>query len=44
MGNKLEDFDMVIGLADELRRIQKEGAAILAGAGEYIALRRQIGV
>jgi hypothetical protein len=44
MGNDLRDFDMVIGLADELRRIHKEGAAMLAGAGEYIALRRWIGM
>ena len=35
---------MVIGLADELRRIQKEGAAMLAGAGEHIPLRRRIGM
>ena len=32
MGNDRRDFDMVIGLADELRRFQKEGAAMLAGA------------
>ena len=31
---------MVIGFADELRRIQKEGAAMLAGADERIPLRR----
>jgi len=35
---------MVIGLADELRRIQKESAAMLAGAGEHIPLRRRIGM
>ena len=44
MGNDLRDFDMVIGLADELRRFQKEGAAMLAGAREYIPLRRRIGM
>ena len=35
---------MVIGLTDELGRIQKDGAAMLAGAGEYIPLRRRIGM
>src|SRR5271166_122261 len=44
MGNDRRDFDMVIGLADELRRFQKEGAAMLAGAREYIPLRRRIGM
>src|SRR5271166_4155543 len=44
IGNDRRDFDMVIGLADELRRIQKEGAAMLAGAGEHIPLRRRIGM
>jgi hypothetical protein len=44
MGNNPRDFDMVIGLADELRRIQKESAAMLAGAGEYIPFRRRIGM
>ena len=44
MGNDRRDFDMVIGLADELRRIQKEGAAMLAGTGEHIPLRRRIGM
>ena len=44
MGNDRRDFDMVIGLADELRRIQKESAAALAGAGEHIPLRRRIGM
>ena len=42
--NDRRDFDMVIGLADELRRIQKEGAAMLAGGGEHIPLRRRIGM
>ena len=44
MGNDRRDFDMVIGPADELRRFQKEGAAMLAGAREYIPLRRRIGM
>ena len=44
MGSDPRDFDVVIGLTDELRGIQKESAAMLAGAGEYIALRRRIGV
>jgi hypothetical protein len=44
MGSDRRDFDMVIGLADELRRIQKESAAMLAGAGEYIPLCRRIGM
>jgi hypothetical protein len=35
---------MVIGLADELRRIQKESAAMLTGAGEYIPLHGRIGM
>ncbi len=35
---------MVIGLAAELRRIQKESAAMLAGTGEYVALRRRVGM
>ena len=35
---------MIIGPADELRRFQKEGAAMLAGAREYIPLRRRIGM
>jgi hypothetical protein len=36
------NFDPVIGLAGDLRRIQKESAAMLAGADEYIAPRRRI--